>query len=964
MDVVYNFEVQLYLQNATFSSDLQIYGGCFSEDKCWYRCKVEQVISDEKCRVLYIDYGNSEILNRSEIVEIPRNLQFPSIAKKYRLWGLQIPPHQDLNQFDQGRKFLCSLIFEKEIKMRHKATYQDGTIVAQAEYGNVDIGEEVAKKGFAEKCKFPINANNCNEKKIDVVQNQPWNAKVSAPAWENRPNPSISNRLKGRFGDQIGTSMRNENHTGNHMPFAKEKLMLYDFNMGSNISLTKIKQDQKLIEENEKLKKEKEILQEKNQILLHNCKELESTIALLNHQEEKEASKETLKHLGKTLHTYVGTKMRSLAAQVEVLKEVRHANMNVHFGDDLFRAVKEVTERCLIALSSLGKLEKIWAEYNLAQEMIQLCKNVNESDVLILKRNEVQQNLYSAVEEFILEVDELPLSERSTILQELSGSLEAVYGQVSEADESEEAFQQFFEWKQTKLEEFSRVRSGTNASLQILATWFSGMMKFFDLTSEVSLKSEEVVGNVDEVLEKVESDICKELEISLVEQDDADKEIILNAYNKVIRKIRQEQHLITVVQSKYLASVEFKKQIVEWLNKSPNIDNLLSIKKTLKNVKARLRWKLVEKSNLEESEDYSEYEITKVKEEITGLRNCLIQEIYNEQEEYERLTCLVQKWFPELPLLHPEAGILKYMNSGGLLTVSLERDLLDAEPLKELSTKHPLVCLEVQEQKVLLKGYSVDVNTEAKVIERTAKYHRAWSEFKEKSGLLQLMFLFLCKSDPLVYLMVPYYPGASLGALQASTPLTSEEILKVMEGVARGLHTLHKVNIVHGSLHTNNVFAVNRKQGIVGDFDFTKSVDQRASANSMVVGNLNLISPELRMGHLASPSSDMYAYGCLLFWLFVGDQEFKMKENGTPEVDELIMDDKVKSLLLNLICSNRMTAEQVLNDDCFLLPDVISAPPQNEPGEELDHEKTEEKGEDIISSDNKTDDNEEIDLSQ
>ncbi|XP_038247242.1 serine/threonine-protein kinase 31 isoform X2 [Dermochelys coriacea] len=944
----------------------KIYGGCFSEDKCWYRCKIQQVISDEKCQVLYIDYGNSEILNRSEIVEIPKNLQFPSIAKKYRLWGLQIPPDQDLNQFDQGRKFLCSLIFEKEIKMRHKATYQDGTIVAQAEYGKVDIGEEVAKKGFAEKCKSSINANNCEEKKIDVAQYKPWNAKVSAPAWENRPNPSISNRLKGRSGDQIGTNMRNENHTGNHIPFAKEKLMACDFIMGSNISLAKIKQDQKLIEENEKLKKEREILQEENHILLHNYKELESTIAQLNHQvqEEKEASKETLKYLGETLHTYIGTKLRSLAAQVEVLKEVRRTNVNVHFGDDLFRAVKEVTERCLIAPSSLGKLEKIWAEYNLAQEMIQLCKNVNESDVLILKRNEVQQNLYSAVEEFILEVDELPLSERSTILEELSASLEAVYGQASEADDSEEAFQQFFEWKQTKLEEFSRVRSGTNASLQILATWFSDMIKFFDLVSEVSLKSEEVVGNVDEVLEKVESDICKELEISLVAQDEADKEIILNAYNKVIWKIRQEQHLITVVQSKYSTSVEFKKQIAEWLNKSPNIDNLFSIKKTLKNVKARLRWKLVEKSNLEESDDYSEYEITKIKEEITGLRNSLIQEIYKEQEEYERLTCLVQKWFPELPLLHPEAGILKYMNSGGLLTVSLERDLLDAEPLKKLSTKHPLVCSEVQEQKVLLKGYSVDVNTEAKVIERTAKYHRAWSEFKEKSGLLQLMFLFLCKSDPLVYLMVPYYPGASLGTLQASTPLTSEEILKVMEGVARGLHTLHKANIVHGSLHTNNVFALNRKQGIVGDFDFTKSVDQRASANSMVVGNLNLISPELRMGHLASPSSDMYAYGCLLFWLFAGDQEFKMKENGTPEVDGLNMDNKVKSLLLNLICSNRMTAEQVLNDNCFLFPDVIPAPPQNEPGEELECEKTEEKGEDIISSDNKTDDNEEIDPSQ
>jgi hypothetical protein len=35
-----------------------------------------------------------------------------------------------------------------------------------------------------------------------------------------------------------------------------------DFNLGSNVSLAKIKQDQKLIEENEKLKTEKEVLLE------------------------------------------------------------------------------------------------------------------------------------------------------------------------------------------------------------------------------------------------------------------------------------------------------------------------------------------------------------------------------------------------------------------------------------------------------------------------------------------------------------------------------------------------------------------------------------------------------------------------------------------------------------------------------------------------------------------------------
>lgn len=41
----------------------------------------------------------------------------------------------------------------------------------------------------------------------------------------------------------------------------------------------------------------------------------------------------------------------------------------------------------------------------------------NEGSVLIAKRNEVQQNLFMAVDVFILEVDELPLDKRLKTLQ-------------------------------------------------------------------------------------------------------------------------------------------------------------------------------------------------------------------------------------------------------------------------------------------------------------------------------------------------------------------------------------------------------------------------------------------------------------------------------------------------------------------------------------------------------------------
>lgn len=74
-------------------------------------------------------------------------------------------------------------------------------------------------------------------------------------------------------------------------------------------------------------------------------------------------------------------------------------------------------EECFTTPASLNELEIIWAEYILAQENIKTCQNVNEGNILIGERNEVQQKLYMAVDIFIMEVDELSLNKRLKTLQ-------------------------------------------------------------------------------------------------------------------------------------------------------------------------------------------------------------------------------------------------------------------------------------------------------------------------------------------------------------------------------------------------------------------------------------------------------------------------------------------------------------------------------------------------------------------
>ncbi|KAJ1085001.1 hypothetical protein NDU88_005138 [Pleurodeles waltl] len=913
-----------------------IYGGLFSQDNCWYRCKVQKVISNEFCHVIYIDYGNSEAVNRSCLVELPEELQFPGLARKYRLWGLQLSD-PDVSVSEQGTAFLVNMINERQITVRHKVTYKDNTVVVQAESDQTDIGEEVLKKGFAVRCKtVPILIND-EGTRMDLIC-PPLNSNMSLSlsnrhvenaAGGDRKSSTTPNRTQDPFNNQSRALNPIDDSSGNNACWTK-------LSPGSSPNSLSTKH-REVMDENERLKFQMDLV-------LKKCESLESQIELLGLEATKE--KEAMHCLlERSLKTAISDKLRVLSSKIELLKSARRENMNICFGDDLSEAVRVISEECSVAPSSLETLEEIWGAYNVAQQAIQQCKVTEEVAGLIKTRNTVQQALFSAVQDFIREVDELSLSNRTKALEQIFSSLEDVYGKATDPEASDEVFQDFHDWKQAKIEKFSNVRSDTDDSLRVLFLWFNDLREFFDLTSTASLNSDEVVGNIDELIKNVESVIEKELNISGAEHDETEKKIILSAYNKVVQKIRQELELIRVVMSKHKDSVEFEKQIAEWLHKSPNVDKLLAIKKTLKGLKTQLRWKAIEQRSLEELDEACDADVNNIKENIAELREKIFEEIYLEQEEYNKLRCLVEKWFPELPLLHPESGIVNYMNSGGLLSVSLERELFNAEPMKELSSKRPVVCADIQGRKVLLKGYSIDVDTEAKVIERAAKYHMAWCELKEESHLVPLMFLFFCKSDPLAYLIVPFYPGESLREIQASRPLTIQEVARVMKGVACGLQTLHKANIVHGSVHQNNVFALNRKQGMLGDFDFTKTDEQRNLLNS--VGPLNFTSPEVKAGHLASPSTDMYSYGCLLFWLSHGEQ-YKIMQDGTPDLESCSMDRNLKDLLSRLVSgASQITAAQVTEDEYFLTQEAQVLPVSNS---EVDEASTNENADVQIQS--------------
>eukprot|EP00063_Salmo_salar_P036013 XP_014010848.1 PREDICTED: serine/threonine-protein kinase 31 [Salmo salar] len=267
----------------------KIYGAVFSEDSCWYRCKVLQQTDNfhvsyidygntefisrsalvelpgelqSPCLVLqqtdnfhvsYIDYGNTEFISRSALVELPGELQSPCLAKKYKFWGFNVSTDQDSAHFLQGKAFLQNLIYGKKVRIQKKSVCFDGTVLVQAFQGNLDIGEEVLKMKFA---KFTLPGSN-RESPMSVRALQEshclWPQRVldwPGPQGDgDMPGSTVCMpKLRPAFPDQSPLSMKEKSTaTAQH---------------AANL----VKKKMELVEENQRLKAERETQRREDQL--------------------------------------------------------------------------------------------------------------------------------------------------------------------------------------------------------------------------------------------------------------------------------------------------------------------------------------------------------------------------------------------------------------------------------------------------------------------------------------------------------------------------------------------------------------------------------------------------------------------------------------------------------------------------------------------------------------------------
>jgi len=115
----------------------------------------------------------------------------------------------------------------------------------------------------------------------------------------------------------------------------------------------------------------------------------------------------------------------------------------------------------------------------------------------------------------------------------------------------------------------------------------------------------------------------------------------------------------------------------------------------------------------------------------------------------------------------------------------------------------------------------------------------------------------------------------------ASTqPCLIDPFRAAMAQILDALEFLHSRGIVHRDLKPNNVLVEPNGAVRLLDFGLASRMEPNAAleASGAIVGTLGYLSPEQCRGEPATPASDLYALGCMMFQLLTGQLPFL----GTP----------------------------------------------------------------------------------
>lgn len=146
--------------------------------------------------------------------------------------------------------------------------------------------------------------------------------------------------------------------------------------------------------------------------------------------------------------------------------------------------------------------------------------------------------------------------------------------------------------------------------------------------------------------------------------------------------------------------------------------------------------------------------------------------------------------------------------------------------------------------------------------------------------------------DDKFYIVMELVEGMNLEQyVVGNGPFSEAEAADVMSRVLEVMQYVHDEKVVHRDLKPSNIML--RPDGTICllDFGIAKDMQQTSTAHlapGAIIGSDGYMSPEQAMGMAIDHRSDIYALGCVLFYMLTGRHAFPIQESESLMLDAMI----------------------------------------------------------------------------
>jgi serine/threonine protein kinase len=158
------------------------------------------------------------------------------------------------------------------------------------------------------------------------------------------------------------------------------------------------------------------------------------------------------------------------------------------------------------------------------------------------------------------------------------------------------------------------------------------------------------------------------------------------------------------------------------------------------------------------------------------------------------------------------------------------------------------------------------------------------------------------EEDGAPYIVMERLPGRTLAQELAGGPLSTPEVYDVAVSVLGALEAAHRAGIVHRDVKPGNVLRAADGTWKVADFGIAKVAEAAGdlTVTGMMIGTPAYLAPERIEGEPATPASDLYGTGVVLYEAITGRKAFaaensialaeQIRAGRAPAVRELVPD--------------------------------------------------------------------------